>query len=1170
MPTFQILHISDLHITSDKKFDQSVVLDPLIARVKEDIKDGLRPDIVVVTGDIARAGLEDEYKAVNKFLVKLRKSIGLDADRLFIVPGNHDVYRPEYRPSEILKYDNMKELNDELENEKYRGDLLKGMDDYFMFIGNNYGHLKSKHGNLVPFVTIQEVEKCGKRLGLVGLNSAWMCRKSPDNGEISIGEYQIKNAMEELKELEKQGTCDLKIIMFHHPYDWLWLKDQEICRKDFDNSVLLVGHLHERAKVSYFEDDRIKLFHFQAGASYEDSEYPNRFQFITLDWDKNIIRLNFRRFNKDGRAWVIDNATGKEGVKEFTFSQDAKAENKYKPDIDSGESTRNLAREGTLKRYKDYTFKNYRELTMQGFETTFNQPIEIENVYINMRAHSYVSQDMGGMEARGMDKKEQNLSSIDIKQAFDFMQNRKIKDMVILGKPGSGKTTLLKYILLKLISGEAGKKIGLHGNLIPFYAPLRELKDPARENFYGFIRRVCELDKLEVSEQDFKGLLDSGNAIILLDGLDEVSDANMRQETCNFIENARNDNLYTKFIITSRYAGYQGETRLKGNRLELSILDFTQDEVREFLVRWFAMVETAIHFNESDDLVKEGKDKGERLFEKIEASEYLQKLAVNPLLLQIIALVHMNRGLLPERRVELYSECTNVLLEKWDMAKGLKVDITAMEARKILQPLALWLHETEGRRSAATEDIKPLIAEPLKDIDKPDADPEKLLLNIRDRSGLLMGYSDNEYGFAHLGFQEYLAAEEIRNRNSVKTLVNNYSAKWWKEVILLALALDNPSIIVPFMEQVIKEDGFKVEIDIVVDAIKDSVTKPLKPFIDALSNSKLDSEARYNVVKILEGMSKKGTDVNDALKGATGSKDEKLAALAYEALKKRDADAGIKAPGISAPSIIRTDKDDSKMLVVPAGPFLFGSKDDDSDAYSDEKPQRVIDLPAYYIDKFPVTNKQYCRFLNEKQPDSERLDKWINLAGSYEKERCRIKGAKGNFTIGKGFENHPVIYVSWFGAKEYAEWSDKRLPTEQEWEKAARGTDGQIYPWSYQGGNLFNKKLLNNGNNIGHTTPVDRYADAKVRMAVMIWSATSGNGLIVGMIKKVRDVFCAAARGTSVLITAAVLAATGTSRATGSTTRVFVAPGLLRFSSFTLLPFAGGENEFDLAGSGTI
>jgi hypothetical protein len=219
MTTFQLLHISDLHIKDSKedKFDRGVVLDPLIERVKEDCEKGLRPEIVVVTGDVAFQGIESEYKLAKKFFYDLLGAMELPDKRLFIVPGNHDVNRKKYRKSDVPFYDNMRDLNDEFQDKEYRADLLKGMVDYFDFIEANYPHLVGVMERLVPFVNIFEAE-CRKKIGLVGLNSAWMCRRSPDEKKIAIGEFQIKTAMEGLK---KKGKVDLQLNLCHHPLNWL-------------------------------------------------------------------------------------------------------------------------------------------------------------------------------------------------------------------------------------------------------------------------------------------------------------------------------------------------------------------------------------------------------------------------------------------------------------------------------------------------------------------------------------------------------------------------------------------------------------------------------------------------------------------------------------------------------------------------------------------------------------------------------------------------------------------------------------------------------------------------------------------------------------------------------------------------------------------------------------
>ncbi len=172
------------------------------------------------------------------------------------------------------------------------------------------------------------------------------------------------------------------------------------------------------------------------------------------------------------------------------------------------------------------------------------------------------------------------------------------------------------------------------------------------------------------------------------------------------------------------------------------------------------------------------------------------------------------------------------------------------------------------------------------------------------------------------------------------------------------------------------------------------------------------------------------------------------------------------------------------MVYIPPGQFIMG----------DEDNIRITSLEkGFFIDKYPVTNAQFCAFLNERGNQQKGDKEWINLKGSYGDERCRIRKDGDRFAVESGFEDHPVIYLTWYGARAYAQWAGKRLPAEEEWEKAARGIDGRVYPWGNEFGN---KKCNTYESKIGHTTPVKKYQDVRspygcLDMAGNVWEWTN-------------------------------------------------------------------------------
>jgi hypothetical protein len=173
------------------------------------------------------------------------------------------------------------------------------------------------------------------------------------------------------------------------------------------------------------------------------------------------------------------------------------------------------------------------------------------------------------------------------------------------------------------------------------------------------------------------------------------------------------------------------------------------------------------------------------------------------------------------------------------------------------------------------------------------------------------------------------------------------------------------------------------------------------------------------------------------------------------------------------------------MVHVPAGPFISGAESDSSLRVS------TVAEPLW-IDRFPVTNAQFCRFLNDCGNRKKGGSGWINPQSAYGKEKCRISFRKGRFTVEWGYENHPVIYVSWYGAAAYAKWAGKRLPTEQEWEKAARGIDGRRFPWVRSFPSISAIRGRAESEALPRWPGTESWGGR--RMARRIWRGTSGSG----------------------------------------------------------------------------
>jgi formylglycine-generating enzyme required for sulfatase activity len=194
---------------------------------------------------------------------------------------------------------------------------------------------------------------------------------------------------------------------------------------------------------------------------------------------------------------------------------------------------------------------------------------------------------------------------------------------------------------------------------------------------------------------------------------------------------------------------------------------------------------------------------------------------------------------------------------------------------------------------------------------------------------------------------------------------------------------------------------------------------------------------------------------------------------------------------VLSPDRIVHEKTEIKFVRVPAGPFLYGRYKENEELFkslslSTDKKDPSMELPEYWIGRAPVTNAQYKRFLDANPGHAVPFRPVESAKASNWDDKTR--------TYPAGKADHPVVLVSWHDAQAFCDWAGLRLPSEQEWEKAARGTDGRIYPW----GDKWMKGRCNTREAyIGDTSPVGRFSPGGdspygcVDMAGNVWEWTA-------------------------------------------------------------------------------
>ncbi len=398
----------------------------------------------------------------------------------------------------------------------------------------------------------------------------------------------------------------------------------------------------------------------------------------------------------------------------------------------------------------------------------------------------------------GNDSSEKKLSP---KEAIENILHPKHKSLVILGDPGSGKSTLLKYIASFISSNRSVD--WLYQDTMPLLIKVSEYAEWYKTNNKNLFEYIKDLDSQH--KNIFIENLECSNLLILLDGLDEVTDSSIRNKIVSNIIDLKARYPFNRYIVTSRIIGYR-ESSLSGHFQESRLQDFSEDDVKQFSNQWYKSIaqneissKVDIPELEINEINTKYDNLAKELFLSISRNSSVIKFAKNPLLMTIIVMIFFQSKKLPNKRVELYEIATETFLDNWVRVrfeenskfkdKGIMLEI--------LPHIAFEIHSGNDKGLIDEELFKKEFIELYQEINGVDLIlAKKEFIEFKEFLEKYTGFfyrkdlEGNLYGFVHLTFEEYLAALELKSKWDLKSLkLENYVFdSRWSEVIRLAIA----------------------------------------------------------------------------------------------------------------------------------------------------------------------------------------------------------------------------------------------------------------------------------------------------------------------------------------------------------------------------------------------
>jgi len=688
--------------------------------------------------------------------------------------------------------------------------------------------------------------------------------------------------------------------------------------------------------------------------------------------------------------------------------------------------------------------------------------------------------------------------------ALDVVTGDQGERLVLVGDAGSGKSTFIDYLTWRLARAHAdGTPAELPPRLrtlLPVRRVAAAIPSDGAAGTADTLWRAFEADCTgRLGQTAAARLLPHlqervyrEGALVLLDGLDEVPESGARR--AHLLESVQRFAAAlppgSRVLLSARpYAYADPRWRLTGFA-ELALAPFEADQIDHFIGHWYQAVRPVMGW---DALTAE--QRGAELGRAIQQEAYLGDLASRPLLLTLMATLHSSWGRLPADRADLYEESVKLLMTRWQTGREIvgsdrqvlrepgiarALGLGEQPLRQALDRLAYETHAGQaalpGRDQAPADIGYAQVIGIFSPLCPQDLNPGVLLEYLETRAGLLIARRERVYAFPHRSFQEYLAACHLANTapdfgGALRALVWADPA-WWREIFLLGVgkkrqggeadAVNLVNTLVP---------ASPTETDAIGERHWQAAVLGARALLDLGFPGKAAGKDHFQApLKRIRGW------LAELLRrGVLPPKDRLEAGDLLGLLGDPRPGVGVRhaADGATLPDI--------EWCEVAAGPFTMGSAPDDRDADADERPAHVLDLPAFRIAMYPLTNDQYRPFLEAGGYDQERWwtpEGWAWRQGAtsdlsawkdddFKKRYAAWLAQRPTGRRDRPFwwevapwngANRPVVGLSWHEALAYCRWLEAqlqreqpgariRLPTEAEWEKAALGPAARRWPW---------------------------------------------------------------------------------------------------------------------------